>query len=337
TFFFLPGMFWSVVLGLIALSFTVMAVISPGEKTGGFGKADEPGEQAFEAANRKVTSKKEGVAHGNNPEATKLAAEFASKLKSLRDLGVETSKKKSLSLSGGEFITYCHLTEDVCAFLVYVPELRKYTQEAKDFIGEAAWGVAQHCVGTLPDKPEQVAVGLLGIALYDRVLTGSASEADAKPTVHDNGLPQEVLYPFFETKGAAAVVATGEQIPPTAPKSVEPAPPVAQQDAPIVPPTTPEPATASVPPKSMAATETPSAPSPLQATLPTPVRDWKSADGRVLRASLERFGNKDGVTAFLKREGDGLVFEIPLEKLAPEIQEELKAFSQGAAPAVAPK
>lgn len=322
TFFFIPGFGWAV-LGMIGAAFlSVIALISPkdGFQLGGPKSAEET---LFEAANRKIATNNNGVAHGNSPEAEKLAAEFSSKLKTLRDVGIEPSKKRSISLSGGEFITFCHLAEDTCAFLVHVPELRKYTDEAKEFMGEAAWGVAQHCVAALPDKPAKVAVGLRGIALYDRVLTGPATaDENTTPQVHEGADSKKVLFIYFEAKEPKADETLTKRPESPAPAST---PPVAATEmAPVEAPSpAPAPAVAAAAP-----TPTPSpAPAPA-AALPTPVKDWKSADGRLLSASLEGFAN--ATTARFKRAADGVVFEVPIDKFDPAVQAEINALYQQA-------
>ncbi|WP_009962098.1 hypothetical protein [Verrucomicrobium spinosum] len=313
TFFFIPAFPWAV-LGMIGAAFiSVGALFAPKD---GFDSADSSNsaeEARFESANRKITTNNDGVAHGNSPEAEKLAAEFSAKLKSLRDVGIEPSKKRSVSLSGGEFITFCHLAGDTCVFLVHVPELRKYTDEAKEFMGEAAWGVAQHCLATLPDKPEEVAVGVRGIALYDRVLTGTgAADETTAPQVHKGASSKDVLFRYFEVKEPKSAGASNQR--PTASAAVEKTP------EPTAPASTPPVATAEMTPA-----ETPSpAPVSTAAALPTAVKDWKSADGRVLSASLEGFAS--ATIARFKRAADGVIFEVPVEKFDAATQAEINAL-----------
>lgn len=317
TLFFIPAFAWAVI-GMIGAAFvSVAALVAPKDESDLGDSSKSAEETLFDSANRKIGSNKDGVAHGNSPEAEKLAAEFSSKLKTLREVGIEKSRKRSISLSGGEFITFCHLAEGSCAFLVHVPELRKYTDEAKEFIGEAAWGVAQHCVATLPEKPQKVAVGVRGFALYDRVLTGAGTgDETAKPETHTGVESKDVLFSYFASakpKAALAEDTAGTE------KAPETAPSPDKAEMPAAPTATPTP---------VAATPTP-APSPAPApaaALPTPVKDWKSADGRVLSASLEGFAN--ATTARFKRAADGVVFEVPLDKFDPAVQAEINALYQ---------
>lgn len=322
TLFFIPAFAWAVI-GMIGAAFvSVAALVAPkdGFDLGDSSKSAE--ESLFDAANRKIGSNKEGVAHGNSPEAEKLAAEFSSKLKTLREVGIEKSKKRSISLSGGEFITFCHLAEGSCAFLVHVPELRKYTDEAKEFIGEAAWGVAQHCVATLPEKPQKVAVGVRGFALYDRVLTGEGTgDETAEPETHTGVKSKDMLFSYFES---AKVKATPAKDTASAAASTDKAPEAASTASPDK---TELPA-AAAPVAAAAPTPTPSPAPAAAAALPTPVKDWKSADGRLLSASLEGFAN--ATTARFKRAADGVVFEVPIDKFDPAVQAEINALYQQA-------
>lgn len=327
TLFFIPAFAWAVI-GMIGAAFvSVAALVAPKDEfdLGDSSKSAE--ETLFDAANRKIGSNKEGVAHGNSPEAEKLAAEFSSKLKTLREVGIEKSKKRSISLSGGEFITYCHLAESSCAFLVHVPELRKYTDEAKEFIGEAAWGVAQHCIATLPEKPQKVAVGVRGFALYDRVLTGEGTgDETAEPEIHTGVKSKDMLFSYFESAKAkatpakdtasAAAAASTDKAPEAASTASPDKAEMPSAGAPVAATPTPTPAPAPSP-----------APTPA-AALPTPVKDWKSADGRLLSASLEGFAN--ATTARFKRAADGVVFEVPIDKFDPAIQAEINALYQQA-------
>lgn len=328
TLFFIPAFGWAVMGMIGAALVSVAALVAPKDEFD-MGDSSKSAEEAlFDSANRKITSNKEGIAHGNSPEAEKLAAEFSSKLKMLREVGIEKSKKRAVSLSGGEFITFCHLNEGSCAFLVHVPELRKYTDEAKDFIAEAAWGVAQHCVATLPEKPQKVAVGVRGFALYDRVLTGEGTgDENAEPEIHKGVKSKDVLFSYFESeepktapkKDIPADVASTDKAPESAGNS-------SGDKAEMPAAATPTPDPAAAPPTPAPAPAPSPTPTPVAASLPTAAKDWKSADGRVLSASLEGFTN--ATTARFKRAADGVVFEVAIDKFDPAVQAELNALYQ---------
>jgi hypothetical protein len=127
------------------------------------------------------------VAFGNSSSAIAVASDVARSMKVLRELGFEGGKKNGLSMSKHEFLTYCDLRDGQCIVLIHVPELRRFTTGAKDSLATMAWGrtqaaLRQHNLGTPGMK---VVVGMRGIALYDRVMSGQFV-ADAE--VKDNGL-----------------------------------------------------------------------------------------------------------------------------------------------------
>ncbi len=144
----------------------------------------QPGHAAFLDANNLLVGGSQGIAHGNNPAAQELAKALSSRLKEAREMGIESRKSAPIvSLTRGEFITYCLLTKESCVFMVHVPDLRKFSPEAKDFITEEAWLAALAI--TKPHKADlrKLAVGLRGALLYDRVASGNldTSENSAYP------------------------------------------------------------------------------------------------------------------------------------------------------------
>lgn len=287
-----------------------------------------PGENAFQAANQAITSARQGTAQGNTDEAIRLAHGFSYTLKLLREAGVEKSKKKSvISLTDGEFLTYCHLTEDTCAFLVHVPELRKFSDDAKEFIADAAWHSATAVVLELPNRPKRLAVGVRGVLLYDAILVGKvAASVDEAETSIEKRLANKnkgVLYPFFTATTKNETVAADKAT--KDPDSSLPAGKASSETQPEAPTKT---AAAGEAPTSVTepTSASPAAMPAPQVALPTPVREWRSADGRLLKASLLGF-NEAGTAARVKRE-DGTEFEVGLDKFAPEDQSELKRLHQ---------
>jgi hypothetical protein len=175
------------------------------------------GEAAFRAANLQITSRgSDGTAAwGNSEEARQLAEKFSTTIRVLREAYFTKRKKKSaLSLSEGEFLTYCHLDSKACVFLVHVPDLRKFTPEAKSDLADLAWATAQHVVRTnLDDPPPRLAIGTRGILNYGHVLIGSfqpdeESEDDGIATRESGTRPESLLHQFFSPEGAAETPAT---------------------------------------------------------------------------------------------------------------------------------
>lgn len=147
----------------------------------------QPGLGAFHEANLLITTNRKGVQHGNTPKAKELAGEFASRLKVARQQGISARKTPAVfSASGGEFITYCHMTDDHCVFLVHVPDLRKYLVSAKDYIADAAMKTALGVVARSGARPATVAVGIRGALLYDRALSANLDRESLISSLHSD-------------------------------------------------------------------------------------------------------------------------------------------------------
>jgi hypothetical protein len=339
--FFMSAKTWAWIFVAIALVGSVLLPQAPMPKVPSVARSNAPDGNSFDEANLAITTARNGVAQGNTKNALQLANDFSRTLKLLREAGVEKSKKKhAISLTEGDFITYCHLTGETCAFLVHVPELRNFSRDAKEFIAEAAWHSATAAVLEMPDPPERLAVGIRGVMLYDAILIGKvvspAEDAEEGIERRLGGTDKKALHPFFATtpkkqEMAASEDAKGsdkEPSSPTTPQATATSPkpeptndvPMSAEKAPVIPADTKPPAT---PADSVPAASSPASP---PAVLPTPVRDWRSADGRLLRASLVGF-NESGTVARVKRE-DGTEFEVGLEKFTAEDQAELKRLHQ---------
>lgn len=147
---------------------------------------------------RKIVSDNHGVAHGNTPAAIDLARTFSEKMKQLRDENF-TQGEGGISLSGGNFITYCELRPGQCAFIVHVPEYRKFEDDAKESLEEMAWEAAQETVEGTLSTGDDLAVGMKGVLLFGGVLVGKvASSDDPEYGLEEHGDDRDQLLPFFE-------------------------------------------------------------------------------------------------------------------------------------------
>ena len=137
----------------------------------------QPGSNAFHQANLLIMGSRNGIEHGNTPEAKMLAGELSARLKVARKQGIEARKSAAfVSLTGGEFLTYCHLTEESCVFLVHVPDLRKFSVGAKEFIADAALSTALSVAAKSNIPPRTVAVGIRGVLAYESARSASLGE-----------------------------------------------------------------------------------------------------------------------------------------------------------------
>jgi acyl carrier protein len=161
-----------------------------------------PGEAEFREANRQIIRNTGSLGFGNNPEAVSLARNYSKGLKVLRQTLFTEGNKDAYSISKGEFLTYCRLNTDSCVFLVHVPELRRFTEEAKKSMSELAWANAQSVLEGRSNSPQAtLVVGVRGAVLYESIMIGSPEPGPGK----DNGIKQRgsgvtdipLLYPFF--------------------------------------------------------------------------------------------------------------------------------------------
>src|SRR5262249_11913839 len=98
-----------------------------------------------------------------------------------------------------KYIAWCEMHEGKCAFVVYVPEYRKFDRDAKKVLAKMAWRVAQEVSRTHFDTDDHLAVGMHGLMSYGTVMVGRVADDDFDAAIenqtHDeNG---HLLLPFF--------------------------------------------------------------------------------------------------------------------------------------------
>jgi len=153
-------------LGIIAL-FAVPALVL---KDGG-GHAERSPRQLAESA---LTGTARETAHGNSPKAVELAGKYAKAMELAHNLAFDSNRKRSKQ---ARYVVHCELRGDSCAFLAYVPDYRKFTDDAKGTLEEIAWKTAAEVLksdGSI--KPDtDMCVGLKGLVLFGSVMTGKAN------------------------------------------------------------------------------------------------------------------------------------------------------------------
>jgi len=175
----------------------------------------------LDAVENKIRTDAGGIAHGNTDEAQALAKAYAELMQTLRD-ELFTKRAGGISLSGKKFITYCELRDGQCAFVVHVPEYRKFEDDAKDSLADLAWTVAQQTAQEKLQPGDQLAVGLKGVVLYGSVMVGRVGEPDGEePEPETTSDERADLLPFFEPE--ITVEPPLIELPDEAP--AEPAPP----------------------------------------------------------------------------------------------------------------
>lgn len=172
--------------------------------------ASDKARSAMNAAANDLTRSSSIPAHGNTAEARKLATAFASTITSLDAVSFTSTKSNSKKSS---YAVHCELREGKCAFIVYVPEYRKFEESAKKSLEEMAW-LAAHMVPSTPAIPPgtPLCVALKGDIVFGSVMIGKTGEK--KPG--ETGKDESLIEPFF----AQTQMPTGPK-PAPAPQAVE--------------------------------------------------------------------------------------------------------------------
>ncbi|MEM7697908.1 MAG: hypothetical protein AAF236_05830 [Verrucomicrobiota bacterium] len=153
------------------------------------------------AESRLGSSEFDGVGFGNNDQAAAIATTVGTQMREMRG-ELFTGDEDGFSLSGHVFRTHCELGEGTAAFIVKVPSLRKYEDEAKDMMADLAWMVSRQALADAGfGEGTEMAVGIKGVILYHQIQTGTLqfedSEGDEMPGVAEESSLKSVLDRFF--------------------------------------------------------------------------------------------------------------------------------------------
>jgi hypothetical protein len=173
-----------------------------------------PGETEFSAANDKLQTFNGTGAFGNSSEAIVLAEQFSKALKDVRKEHFTGADLPELFESTkGEFLTYCELHDQECAFIVHVPGLRHFKknstgeEDTRKELAQASWILAEKILkANNTGKPKmELAVGLRGISMYGPIMMGYYDENMSEPgdgmiKYFDNETMDNCLWSFFATK-----------------------------------------------------------------------------------------------------------------------------------------
>ena len=196
-----------------------------------------PEARVFEDANAQLTAFRGTEAFGNTDAARARAQRFSTLFRKMRELFfTKRAASGAPSLSQGHFITHCEMRQGHVAFLVHVPDLRKFTSEAQDQLFVAAWAAARVAISDLPREKLELGVGLRGALIYGEVGAGPASSNEAAQRGESS---TDLLMPFFT---AASLPDAMTAAPASTPATAAAAPQTTEAPA---PPPGPAPASAS--------------------------------------------------------------------------------------------
>lgn len=189
------------IVGLVVAIFAIIIATAPSEEELA---RTIPGYTELKEANKNLDGG--DSAHGNTPQAKKIAADAKKLLADVREKGIE----KGITGSGN-FSAYCQIKEtegDTTVVIIYrVPKIRKFADDAKKFISDYAWATAKVATMNNLESTENVklVIAVRGVILYDTMhvgeirATGAASEnplEGVKQSFTQQDCKTE-LYPYF--------------------------------------------------------------------------------------------------------------------------------------------
>lgn len=168
-----------------------------------------PGAEQLTAAMKSITSVSKGAAQGNSVEGVALAKQLSDDLLKIHDAMFVGGKADSAKLTKGTFLVFCQLNEDSCAFIIHVPEMRHYTEDAAQSLAELAYDDASRILDSAKKSGvKQLAVATRGVIFFNTVLIGDYVPNNQHPSARAKkaefeGAMARSLLPFFAEKTAA--------------------------------------------------------------------------------------------------------------------------------------
>lgn len=139
-----------------------------------------------------------GSTFGNTDEARRWAADYAADLEALdKKVFVGNDDRDDVT---GRYKTWCELHDDRVAFVVNVPEYRKFSEDVRKVVHLNAWVAAQKVAQKKLKAGDRIAVGLRGSVLYGAVMTGSVGDMPGADMVTTKSATD--LLPFFRADAA---------------------------------------------------------------------------------------------------------------------------------------
>jgi hypothetical protein len=191
----------------------------------------KPGERELQSASHRISGggKQEPV-HGNTNSAKRRAKAVADAMTEL-DRALFSGQDENKTFSQTEsFLVYCRHGLEGVAFLIHVPQFKRYKDDVRQTLIEAAWAAARAATADLGDDIK-LGVGLRGSVMYGATAVGTRGGTPA----FDLGASVDLdpLFPFFIGRAPPEA----EDPPPPEPeKAAEPPPEPPQLKPPPPPP-----------------------------------------------------------------------------------------------------
>lgn len=106
-------------ISILFVAFICFRLVQAALNYKGEPRHSDPRAEALSQATKLIVGARRGVAHGNSDEAKELAEQLSERLKEIRrtmfSAGNASSWDRQLNTKG-DFLTFCQLTQDSCAF-----------------------------------------------------------------------------------------------------------------------------------------------------------------------------------------------------------------------------
>jgi hypothetical protein len=163
-------------------------------------------EQAFREAEVSIFLFQGESAFGNTPQAKQLAGRFVPMMETIRSIAFTGDDKdralRAPSLTEGHMLTHVELHRGTVCFLVRIPSLVRYTDQARKHLLDIAWTAATTLTRDLRKEHDlKVGVGLRGTLLCGGVAVGMGNAGPEKWV--DGLISEEPLFPFFDRPSAS--------------------------------------------------------------------------------------------------------------------------------------
>ena len=163
----------------------------------------------LEAAKSNVKAARKVTGYGNTLEAKALAESVAQQMQMMHDVTIVAEKGNKTS---DQYVVHCEIHEKTCAFLIFVPDYRKFDDETKKIMSELGWSVAQETAvenAALKAAGAELCVGMKGLMVFGSIMTGGITDESPKTTSGDES-DFERFFP--EKKSAAEAKAVAEPV-----------------------------------------------------------------------------------------------------------------------------
>lgn len=201
----IAGIVCSIVGALVMVGMTIVAARNPGTS----GKSSPR-----QAASSKISGSSTITGHGNSPKARELAEKYAIAMQLWHSLSISSENSRA---GKTRYVVYCELHENTCAFLAYVPDSRRFADDAKSSLESMAWSTATQLLkeDETVQKNTELCIALKGLVMFGAVMVGDSSRSapnvsNKDESMMDRFFPESPEVEVSNSKGEPAGKSVGK-------------------------------------------------------------------------------------------------------------------------------